>query len=45
MIRVDNTDSYISDDDTEEVCQIFKEDISFEDTTSRIRLDTDFVWE
>ena len=43
VIKVDNTDSYIADDDTEEVCQIFKEDTSFEDTTSRIRLETDLV--
>ena len=43
IIKVDNTDSYIADDDTEEVCQIFKEDTSFEDTTSRIRLETDLV--
>ena len=42
-IKVGNTDSYIADDDTEEVCQIFKEDTSFEDTTSTIRIETDLV--
>ena len=35
-------DSYVVDEDTEEVCQIFKDDTSFEETTSRMRLETDF---